>query len=362
MRPVQQFVRYAIPSVIAMWVFSIYTMADGIFVARGVGETALAAVNIAMPFINGIFAVSLWLAVGASTLIAMALGSGDQKRANGLFTMNIVVLTLLSIVITLLAYTHLDQLASFLGATELTQAYVKDYLRIIILFSGCFIVSYCLEVLVKTDGFPVLATVGVSISALANIILDYFMVIRWGWGVQGAALATGIAQLALLVIFLFHFISRRSTLAFTRFDCKLLSNYKRILPIGFSDCITEFSTGLVTFMFNRQGVIVIEREDVDEDQLMEDALEAGAADFLTDDTDIFEIRTEPNDVGAVRDELEGKGYKILSSEPAYIPTTYTRLESQDDMMKMARMIEMFEDNDDVQNIWHNWENEDEYEG
>ena len=91
--------------------------------------------------------------------------------------------------------------------------------------------------------------------------------------------------------------------------------------------------GSVTFMFSRQGVIVI-----------------------------FEIRTEPNDVGAVRDELEGKGYKILSSEPAYIPTTYTRLESQDDMMKMARMIEMFEDNDDVQNIWHNWENEDEYEG
>lgn len=120
--------------------------------------------------------------------------------------------------------------------------------------------------------------------------------------------------------------------------------------------------GSVTFMFNRQGAIVIEREDVDEDQLMEDALEAGAADFLTDDTDIFEIRTEPNDVGAVRDELEGKGYQILSSEPAYIPTTYTRLESQDDMMKMARMIEMFEDNDDVQNIWHNWENEDEYEG
>ena len=64
----------------------------------------------------------------------------------------------------------------------------------------------------------------------------------------------------------------------------------------------------------------------------------------------------------LKKELEGKGYKILSSEPAYIPTTYTRLESQDDMMKMARMIEMFEDNDDVQNIWHNWENEDEYEG
>ena len=120
--------------------------------------------------------------------------------------------------------------------------------------------------------------------------------------------------------------------------------------------------GSVTFMFDRQGVIIIEKEDVDEDQLMEDALEAGATDFFTDEEDIFEIRTEPNDVGAIRDELEGKGYHIISSDAAYIPQTYTRLESEEDMKNMARMIEMFEENDDVQNIWHNWENEDEYEG
>lgn len=120
--------------------------------------------------------------------------------------------------------------------------------------------------------------------------------------------------------------------------------------------------GSVTFMFGREGVIVIEKEDVDPDKLMEDALEAGATDFLTDDQDIFEIRTEPNDVGAIREELEGKGYHIVSSEPAYIPSTTVRLESEEDMQKMARMIEMFEENDDVQNIWHNWENEDEYEG
>ena len=105
--------------------------------------------------------------------------------------------------------------------------------------------------------------------------------------------------------------------------------------------------GSVTFMFDRQGVIVIEKEDVDEDQLMEDALEAGATDFLTDEEDIFEIRTEPNDVGAIRDELEGKGYHIISSEAAYIPQTYTRLESEEDMKNMARMIDMFEENDEI---------------
>ena len=119
--------------------------------------------------------------------------------------------------------------------------------------------------------------------------------------------------------------------------------------------------GSVTFMFEKLGVIIIEKEDTDEDQLMEDALEAGASDFLTDEEDIFEIRTEPNDVGVIRDELEAKGYTVISSEAAYVPSTYTRLENQEDMKKMAKMIEMFEENDDVQNIYHNWENEDEYE-
>lgn len=120
--------------------------------------------------------------------------------------------------------------------------------------------------------------------------------------------------------------------------------------------------GSVTFMFNREGVILVEKEDVDEEELMMTAIEAGATDFIADDDDVFEIRTEANDVGAIRDDLEEKGYKTLSSEPAYIPATYVRLENEEDMMKMSRMIEMFEENDDVQNIWHNWENEDEYEG
>ena len=72
-------------------------------------------------------------------------------------------------------------------------------------------------------------------------------------------------------------------------------------------------SGCVSFMFTRQGVIIIDKEDVDEDKLMEDALEAGAVDFITDG-EVFDIRTEPNDMGAIRDDLEAKGYKFLSAE------------------------------------------------
>lgn len=120
--------------------------------------------------------------------------------------------------------------------------------------------------------------------------------------------------------------------------------------------------GSVTFMFSLEGVILIEKEDVDEETLMMEAIEAGATDFISDDEDVFEIRTDANEVGAIRDALEEKGFKAISSEPAYIPSTLTALENETDINKMGKMIEMFEENEDVQNIWHNWANEDDYEG
>ena len=125
-------------------------------------------------------------------------------------------------------------------------------------------------------------------------------------------------------------------------------------------------SGCVSFMFERCGVILIDREDedenvVDEDALMEAALEAGAEDFLTDDDTVFEIRTAIPDLGAVRDSLEAAGYKFSTAEVQYGPSTYVKLTDEDSLKNMAKMIEMFEDNDDVQNVWHNWENPEDAE-
>lgn len=118
-------------------------------------------------------------------------------------------------------------------------------------------------------------------------------------------------------------------------------------------------SGCVSFMFTRYGVILIESEDVDEETLMDAALEAGAVDFITDDEAVFEIRTEPNDLGAVRDALEAAGYSFVVAEVQYVPSTYTALTNEDDIKNMNKMLEMFDDNDDIQEVWHNWENEDE---
>lgn len=118
-------------------------------------------------------------------------------------------------------------------------------------------------------------------------------------------------------------------------------------------------SGCVSFMFSRQGVIIFEKDGIDEDQLMEDALEAGAVDFLSDDEDVFVIRTEPNDLGAVRDDLEAKGYTFVSAQVEYIPSTETELTNEDDLKCMGKLLEMLEDNDDVQNVWHNLANEED---
>ncbi len=114
--------------------------------------------------------------------------------------------------------------------------------------------------------------------------------------------------------------------------------------------------GCVTFMFEKKGVLVIEREELeaDEDKVMEDALEAGASDFEADE-DIFTIYTEPSDFSEVRDAIAGLGYEFASAEVEMVPNTYTKLESDDDKTNMQKMLDMFEDNDDIQNVWHNWE-------
>ncbi len=117
-------------------------------------------------------------------------------------------------------------------------------------------------------------------------------------------------------------------------------------------------SGCVSFMFTRCGEIVIESEDVDEEKLMEDALEAGASDFITDE-DVFIVRTEPNDLSGVRDDLSDKGYKFVSAEIAYVPSTYVKLTDEEDLKMMGRLLDMLEENDDVQGVWHNLENEDD---
>lgn len=115
------------------------------------------------------------------------------------------------------------------------------------------------------------------------------------------------------------------------------------------------TTGCVAFMFSKKGVILIENtSDVNEDNLMNEALELGADDF-TAENEYFEITTMPEDFSSIREGLETKGYKFVEAELSMIPATFTKLEEEKQIELMEKLIDHLEDLDDVQNVYHNWE-------
>ena len=116
--------------------------------------------------------------------------------------------------------------------------------------------------------------------------------------------------------------------------------------------------GCVSWSFDKKGVIVIDNEEgeLEEDTVMMDALEAGAADFEADGT-VLEITTDPDAFNDVVKALEEKGYTFVNAEIEMVPQNYITLSGEGDVKNMQKLIDMLEDNDDVQNVWHNWDND-----
>ncbi|HEX2945084.1 MAG TPA: YebC/PmpR family DNA-binding transcriptional regulator [Clostridia bacterium] len=116
-------------------------------------------------------------------------------------------------------------------------------------------------------------------------------------------------------------------------------------------------TGSVSFMFNKKGVMLIENDgQISEDNLMMDALDAGAEDFSAEE-DYFEVTTDPGEFSKVREALEKKGYEFMEAEVEMVPTVMTKLTDPKQIEFMDKLVENLEDMDDVQNVWHNWEQE-----
>ena len=131
------------------------------------------------------------------------------------------------------------------------------------------------------------------------------------------------------------------------------SNVKNAFTKGSGNVGTP---GCVSFMFDKKGLIIVDKEecDMDADDLMMIALDAGAEDFAAEE-DSYEITTSPDDFSAVREAMEAAGIPMASAEVTMIPQTYTELKSDEDIKKMNKLLDMLDDDDDVQNVYHNWD-------
>ena len=211
---VRRFFKFTVPSIVSMWIFSLYSLVDGMFVAWGVGEHALTAVNLSLPFVSLVFTLGILLATGTSTVLSIALGQKDVERARNYFNQNLFVVIAATLLLAVLVLFNLDWVADFLGATA-----------------------------------PHVSIIGVISCGLMNVVLDYIFVMHLHWGVWGAALATGLAQATSTAVFVVYFLTHRYPLRFGRFKPDP-GAYRRIIPLGTADGLSELSNGMVIFLFN----------------------------------------------------------------------------------------------------------------
>lgn len=241
--PGRRLFRYALPSVFGMLIVSIQTSVDGLFVAKGVGPVGLAAINLSMPLINVMLSVAIMIVSGGVVLTGIAQGQGDEHRVRGYTTLTLVVLVTTVLVMSSCVAIGLGSLCRFLGADDTTYPLVRRYLGII----GCGFLFYCIpnftEAFTRLRGRPNMVFLSGSICFVVNVILDYFFVLRFGWGVSGAAIATCIANSSAAIV-----LAPNVKLGV------LTGNLREVGLIfynGSSEMLTSVSAAITMYVFNR---------------------------------------------------------------------------------------------------------------
>jgi len=243
---------YSVPAVIAMLVNAIYNVVDRIFIGKFAGEAALAGLTIVFPAMMLIFAFAGLIGIGGASLVSIRLGENDQKGASKVFGNMLIASTLTSLAISILMYVNLESVLTFFGADAVTMPHANAYMSIILIGIVFQLTSFSLSGIVRSEGQPLLSMVSMLASALTNILLDYIFIVEFGWGANGAALATIIGQFSGLAILAQYFLRGRSNMDLSKesltVDLKLLG---QILSIGATTFLSTVGTSAAMMVLNR---------------------------------------------------------------------------------------------------------------
>ncbi len=243
------FLSYLFPAMVGMLLMSVNILVDGIFVSHGVGPTALAGVNIAVPIFSILLSISLWIGMGGATLFSISLGEGNKKRAHQLFTLAFTIMIVVVITLILLLLFNLKEISYIFGASDATYPYVQEYLHVILLFGIFYTIENLLSIFIRNDGNPKLAMLGLITTSVLNIVLNYVFIFVLNYGVTGCALATALSTIIGMSVLCLHFFRKQSELKFvsTFFS---MADLKKILAIGLPSFIVEASVAVMVILYN----------------------------------------------------------------------------------------------------------------
>lgn len=243
------FIHYVSRNVLGMLGFSLYILADTFFVARGIGETGLASLNIAIPVYSFSYAIGLMLGMGGATRFAILKASNENERKSKVFTEDMAAGIAVGIIIAVIGIFLSEPISRLVGADNVTIATTDVYVKVVMCFAPMFIANNILVPFVRNDGAPGLAMAAMLAGSLSNIVLDYVFIFICDWGMFGAAFATGCAPVVGMLICSVHFIRKKNSFTLVKARPHF-STIKDICALGNASFIGELSNGIVILIFN----------------------------------------------------------------------------------------------------------------
>ena len=249
---IRKLLRFVLPSIVMMVFTSIYGVVDGLFVSNFVGKTPFASINLVMPFLMILGGFGFMIGTGGSALVAKTMGAGDDETANRYFSM-LIKLTLGSgLVLSILGVALMKPISRLLGATDAMLADCVRYGRVVLAFNAAFMLQNVFQAFLIAAEKPKLGLYATVAAGVTNMALDALFIAGFGWGVEGAALATGLSQCVGGVFPLIYFArpnTSRLRLVRTRIEWRAMG---QACFNGASELMSNISGSLVSMLYNFQ--------------------------------------------------------------------------------------------------------------
>lgn len=239
---------YILPNILAMMGISCYILADTFFIANSEGADGITALNLTLPIFGIIFAIGAMIGIGSATRysISKALGSTEAKEY---FSNSIIWTLIFSMLFVIVGIFAPDAVLKLMGADATILNVGHSYMQIVLCFAPFFMVNYTFTAFARNDNAPNIAMLATLISSLFNIVFDYLLMVPFGMGMVGAALATGVSPIVSIMICMTHYLSKKNTIVFV----KKMPSLKKLIEsceLGVVAFVGEIASGITTMCFN----------------------------------------------------------------------------------------------------------------
>jgi putative MATE family efflux protein len=243
------FFRLWLPSLAGIMAMTTANIVDGIFIGNHVGATALAAVNLIIPFFGILFGITFMLTMGGAVRAGTYIGEANTTAAGAIFSKTLLAALVLALLVTVFGLLFETSLLRALGGNEHVLLLMQTYFRIIMGFAWAHLLTVVMYFFVRVDGYPGLAAMALILGSAVNLVLDYLFIARFGWGIAGAAWATGISQALPLLVLCGYFLFPQRRLIFNPRQTKWRELFSSAFN-GLSECINEISASIIALLLN----------------------------------------------------------------------------------------------------------------